>query len=305
MKKLVMTLLLAILLVGLVSCKEEVIEDENAYQIYYISNSETKVETRPYSMQATGKYDQLGELLVCLGETSEKLEYKAPLAYGFQVLDAEIRRGTVFINVDAAYKNLPVTTEVLVRAALVNTLTQIEGVDYVNMTVEGRQLYDNAGEAVGRMSADQFIYNDGNEINTYELTRVKLYFANEAGDKLIAAYREKHYSTNLPMERFIVEEMISGPSGQVQGIYPTINSNTKILSVTTKDGICYVNLDSNFLVVENNVSIQLAIYSIVNSLVELPNVNKVQILVNGEVPSSFSRAVYERNLDCVTTLEQE
>ena len=106
-----------------------------------------------------------------------------------------------------------------------------EGVDYVSMTVEGRQLYDNAGEAVGRMSADQFIYNDGNEINTYELARVKLYFANETGDKLIAAYREKHYSTNVSMERLIVEEMIAGPSGQVEGIYPTINKLGKTIQL--------------------------------------------------------------------------
>ena len=100
-----------------------------------------------------------------------------------------------------------------------------------------------------------------------------------------------------------MEELISGPSGQVPGIYPTVNNNTKILSVTTKDGICYVNMDSNFLMVVNNVSTELAIYSIVNSLAELTNVNKVQILINGEVPVSFSKAVYERNLDCVTTLE--
>ena len=303
MKRFVAVLLFTLFLMGFVSCQEEVEEKENVYQIYYLSTSETRVETRDYEMQSVNKYDQLKELLACLGQTSDKLEYKAPLAYEFQVLDAQIRRGTVFLNVDKAYENLPATTEILVRAALVNTLTQIKDVDFVSITVEGRQLYDYTGEAVGRMSADMFIYNDGNEINTYELTRVKLYFANETGDKLIAAYREKHYSTNQPLEKFIVEELIAGPSGQVTGIYPTINSNTQILSVATKDGICYVNLDASFLKVENNVPVQLAIYSIVNSLVELTNVNKVQILVNGEVPLSFPQAVYERNLDCVTTLE--
>ena len=72
----------------------------------------------------------------------------------------------------------------------------------------------------------------------------------------------------------------------------------------TKDGICYVNLDDNFLMVVNNVSIDSAIYSITNSLVELSNINKVQILVNGEVPASFTNPYYERNLDIVTTLEE-
>ena len=65
-----------------------------------------------------------------------------------------------------------------------------------------------------------------------------------------------------------------------------------------------VNLDSNFLTVINNVSTEVAVYSIVNSLVELDNINKVQILVNGEVPPTFSNSTFERNLDYVTTLEQ-
>lgn len=63
-----------------------------------------------------------------------------------------------------------------------------------------------------------------------------------------------------------------------------INPETKIINILTKDGICYVNLDSSFLTVVNNVSTEVAVYSIVNSLVELDNINKVQILVNGEVP---------------------
>lgn len=72
----------------------------------------------------------------------------------------------------------------------------------------------------------------------------------------------------------------------------------------TKDGICYVNLDESFLTVEGNVSTDVSVYSIVNSLVELSTVNKVQILVNGEVPASFSASTFERNLDIVTTLER-
>lgn len=291
-------------LLGLSSCSREVSEKQNVYQIYYISNSETKVEIHEHEMVADTRREQLAELIDCLSTIPDKLEYKAPLAMGFQVLDVQLKEGRVLLDVDAAYMDMPATTEILVRAALVNTLTQIPDVSYVGITVEGNPLFDNAGDLVGLMNADQFIHNDGNEINTYELTRVKLYFANKNGDKLIAAYREKHYSTNTPLERFVVEELIAGPSGQVEGIYPSINPETKIVSVMTKDGICYVNLDSSFLTVVNNVSTEVAIYSIVNSLVELNNINKVQILINGEVPASFSSTIYERNLDCVVTLEK-
>ena len=73
---------------------------------------------------------------------------------------------------------------------------------------------------------------------------------------------------------------------------------------TTKDAFCYVNLDDSFLTVVNNVSTEVSIYALVNSLVELSNVNQVQILINGEVPASFSSTTFERNLDIVTTLEK-
>lgn len=304
MKKISIVIVMLLCLLGLCACGQEEYDKDKVFSVYYVSNSETKVETHEHVMQATTVEEQLDELMDCLAAMPEKLEYKAPLAMSFKVISYELEDGKVLLDVDKAYYDLPATTEVLVRAAIVRTLTQIQGVSYVGITVEGNQLFDNMGELVGWMSADNFINNDGNEINTYELVKVKLYFANESGDKLIAAYREKHYSTNTPLERFVVEELIAGPSGQIEGLYPSINPDTKIINVMTKDGICYVNLDSSFLTVVNNVSTETAVYSIVNSLVELSSINKVQILVNGEVPSTFSTATFERNLDYVTTLEQ-
>lgn len=303
MKKIYEVILAVFCLLAMTACGQENRDRENVYQIYYVSNSETKVEMHEYVMQADTTIEQLQELVECLSTNPEKLEYKAPLGMGFQVLDMRLEEGNLQIDVDAAYKELPVMTEVLVRAAVVRTLTQLPDISFVMITVEGNQLYDRNGNAISWMGAEQFIDNDGNEINTYELARVKLYFAGESGVNLIAAVREKHYTTNVLMERFVVEELIAGPSGQIEGLYPSINPNTKIINVMTKDGICYVNLDENFLTVVNNVSTDVSIYSIVNSLVELSNINKVQILINGEVPSSFSTSTFERNLDIVSTLE--
>lgn len=304
MRKVIVVLGCILLLAGLAACGETEPEDANVYQIYTVNNSETKVESHPYVMQASEEEAMLEELTACLSSRPYKLEYKAPFSMGFDVLSMELSGGKLAIDVSASYQELSATTEVLVRAAIVRTFTQLPFVRYVGITVEGNPLFDNVGDVVGLMSADLFIDNDGNEINTYELTRVKLYFANMEGDKLIGAYREKYYSTSIPLERFVLDELIAGPSGAVDGLYPTINSEVKVLSVMTKDGICYVNLDANFLSLVNNVSTETSIYSIVNSLAELSNVNKVQILVNGEVPASFSSSVYERNLDCVTTLDK-
>lgn len=300
--RMAVVLLCCLLLSG---CGEGEHAFEDTIQVYFVNNEETKVVARDYAPKHRESTEKtLEELLVCLGTNPEKLEYKPPLAMGFELLKAEYAEGRVTLDFSEAYQKLPVTTQVLVRAAIVRTLTQVEGVTYVAITVAGNQLFDSMGNLVGFMNAEQFIDNDGSDINTYELARVKLYFANEDGTKLIAAYREKHYSTNISLERFVVEELIQGPSGQIEGLFPCINPSTRIINVMTKDGICYVNLDESFLTVVNNVSIESAIYAVTNSLVELTNINKVQILINGEVPTSFSAAYYERNLDLVTVLEE-
>ncbi len=303
MKKMVLALL-GCLCMALAACGKAEEYGEDMYEVYYLSNSATKVEMHPHEMEADTVEGQVEELLTCLSTNPVKLEYQAPLCMGFDILDRKLEDGKVQIDVSAAYQGLPVTTQVLIRAAIVRTLTQIEGISMVLMTVEGNPLYDNNGRVVSWMGASQFIDNDGNEINTYELARIRLYFAGESGTELISTYREKRYSTNLSLERFVVEELIAGPGEQAQGRYPSINPNTKILSVMTRDGVCYVNLDDNFLTVVNNVSTDVSVYSIVNSLIELSNVNKVQILVNGEVPSSFTATSFERNLDIVVTVDK-
>lgn len=304
MKKWYVCLAFLFCVLFMVGCSEEEPKSKNVYQVYQLSSSGTSVQVHEHEMQAVEKEDMLEELITCMSTTPEKLQYKAPFTLGFKLLSMKQEGKVVWLDMSKEYLDLPVMTEVLVRAAIVRTLTQVEDVKYVGITVEGGQFYNSAGEAIDLMSADQFIDNDGSEINTYELKRIKLYFANETGDKMVVAYREKRYSTNISLERFVVEELIKGPSGKIAGLYPAINPQTEIINVLTKDGICYVNLSQDFLTVVNNVSTGISVYSIVNSLVELSNVNKVQILINGEVPAAFSTSIFERNLDDVITLEK-
>ena len=127
-----------------------------------------------------------------------------------------------------------------------------------------------------------------------------LYFASESGKYLRKAIRSVEYNSNISLERLVVETLIGGPIGD--GLYPTISPNTKIVSISVKDKICYVNLNEDFLTTPYNVIPEVTIYSIVNSLIELNNVNKVQISINGESNLLFYEKVtisapLERNLD--------
>lgn len=313
MKKGWMLLCLILCLPFVTACgKQEQVDRSQIYNIYALNKDETKIISNEYTVQSTEQEALIEELLQQLTTVPGKLEYKAPLAGSFKLLNYSLEEGQLILNFDAAYKVQPVTTEVLVRAAVVRTMTQVEGIEYVSFQVMAEPLTDATGNVIGIMSADMFIDNAESEINSHEKVKVRLYFANETGDKLIEMNRTLVYSNsaNISMERLVVEQLIGGPTEQVKDtVFPTINPSTKIVSVTVKDGTCYVNLNESFLNQTYNVTSEVTIYSIVNSLVELPNVNRVQIVINGDSNVMYrentSLAVaYERNLDLVTTLEQ-
>ena len=67
-----------------------------------------------------------------------------------------------------------------------------------------------------------------------------LYFTNESGDGLTAEQRNIYYSTNVPLERVVVEQLVKGPAQA--GHYAVLPPELKILSVTVSEGICYVIL---------------------------------------------------------------
>jgi germination protein M len=292
-------------IVGLVGCSEKSAEPSNLYEVYYLNSGETKVEIHEKEIQTKVQSEILDKLLSYLAEEPTDPNYKSPLHMGFSINSFKMDNGKILLDFSEEYKQLAPTSEVLVRAAIVMTLTQVSGIDFVGFTVEGNPIYDSLSNVIGFMNADQFVNNAGNEINTYEEVRLKLYFANEAGDRLVARNRSKYYNSNIALEKIVVEEVIKGPNGV--DVFPTIDPATKIISVMVKDGTCYVNLDDSFLTTVNNVTADVTIYSLVNSLAEISGINKVQFSVNGDSTGVFRErynlsTIFERNLDMVTEL---
>jgi len=290
--------------------KDEEDVPEYMYKIYYVNYDNSGVISQEYLTTSTDTDAVLSELIGQLSTVPERLEYNAPLAGGFSLLDHSLSEGQLQLNFDENYKNQEVITEILTRAAIVRTLSQIKEVQYVSFLVDSQPLVDASGSVVGVMNADSFINNAGNEINTYEKARLRLFFANEAGDALTSVSRTKVYNSNISVERLIVEEIIAGPKEDDTGVskgsaaYPVVNPDTKVVSVNVRDGICYVNLDTGFSNQIYNVTPEVTVYAITNSLVELSNVNKVQISINGETNVNYREnislsTVFERNLDLV------
>ena len=277
---------------------------DNKVKIYYVNSSETGIVADDYTLTSDINDTDavIAELIEQLSQNPDTFSYEAPLAGRIALIDYKLTEDSLILNFNESYNSVEHVTEILDRAAMVRTLTQIDAVKTVTFQVGGSPLTDASGNVIGTMTEDTFIYNAGNEINTYEKVILTLYFTNESGDGLIKVYRTVVFNSNISMERIALEQLIAGPN--TDEVYPTINPATSINSITVRDGICYVDLDSAFTTEPYTVTAQTAIYSIVNTLCEFTEVNKVQITVDGNKDVKFMDSLslsstYERNLEII------
>ena len=288
MRKWLWILLLAVPLL-MAGCRKQQQVDESGYRIWYINQDETCLKYENKELQSKNEEGLLREMMEVMRETPTDDELKPVIPEDVELLDFDFEHNQLYLDFSPEYKKMPKVYEVLCRAAIVRTLGQIDGEEYVDFQVNGEPLTDLEGKEIGLMNEDQFIENAGEEINAYKTADLTLYFANKAGDKLVGQRVAMEYNSNISLEKLIVEQLIAGPP--FEGAYPTIPSETKLLNISIKDKICYVNLDEGFLGTGYNVIESIPVYSIVNSLIENTDAQKVQISINGESNRMFRESI--------------
>ena len=160
-------LLLPLVILGLCACGQKGKQEQGRlYEIFYVNHEETAIFAGEYRTETTDRDALLRELIEQLGTVPEKLEYKVPLSGSLKLLGYSVTEDQLTLNFDEGYLTQSVTTEVLVRAAIVRTLTQIDGIRYISFQIKTEPLKDASGNVIGVMTADMFVDNAGNEINT-------------------------------------------------------------------------------------------------------------------------------------------
>ncbi len=289
-------------------CKEQENEIESGYHIEYLNKEKNGIVKIAYEPTATDTEGLIAEFMVMLSSDPEDVSARKTIPTNVEILDYSLDGALLTIWFDQDYSSMDNVEEVLCRAAIVRTMTQLDGISCVTFYVNDEPLKDAQGKVLGIIYPENFVENPGEQINAISETTLTLYFSNMDGDKLIKETRRVHYSSNISIEKLVMEQLLSGP--ETAGMRSAIPSGTKLVSASVVDGICYINLNSSFKNQDYSVKEHIVIYSIVNSLVEQSSINQVQISVDGDTSGAYRdnlllSDMYERNLDYVTTLEEE
>lgn len=306
MKKFFSVLLLTAAAFLFTSCSTG--EKGSKYYIEYLNKDKTGIVQAEYEPVAGDTDGLINEFLAALCSDPDDVDYRKPIPNDVEITKYSLDGALLTLYFDADYLKMNEVEEVLCRAAIVRTMTQINGVDCLSFYVDEKSLTDANGKIIGTMYADSFVENPGEQINSIQNTNLTLYFSNEAGDALVRETRKVHYSSNISLEKLIVEQLLEGP--ETSGARSALPTGTKLVSVTLVEGVCYVSLDDTFKNQDYSVQEAIVIYSIVDSLTELPTISKVQISVNGDTSGVYRdnfnlSDMYDRNLDYVTGSQKE
>ncbi|MGI5838217.1 MAG: GerMN domain-containing protein [bacterium] len=120
-----------------------------------------------------------------------------------------------------------------------------------------------------------------------EQVTLTLYFGDTNAEYLIKEEREVEKGAE-PYETLLLNELIKGP--QAQGLVKTVPPETKLTEIRVVEGTAFVNFSSEFQTKHwgGSAGELLTIYSVVNTLTEVPGINQVQFLIEGDKLDSLA-----------------
>ncbi len=279
---------------------------ENQIYLYYVNPEKTDVVKRTYSLKEQEDLSaQIKEIIGQLAGAKATTEYQASVPEGisYTSCNTENRHGRIEVSFNVAYSSVDAEELLFFKTCVVKTLLQLAPVNSVTMTLTDLANADPDTATVSEnFDQDSFTLSFGGEKGYKQTGTIILYFANANGDAL-KEYRKKiEISNTTSLDRLVVESLIEGP--EREEYQATVPPNTTIRNISVKDGICYVDLSDEFYNTDNTLKNDIVVYSIVNSLLELPTVSKVQFLRNGEKQQYFRETMefdglFERNLDLI------
>ncbi|MDD6381444.1 MAG: GerMN domain-containing protein [Lachnospiraceae bacterium] len=299
-------LLCICMVAALVSCgssqSSEKHHSSDEIEIFYLNQMKTSLSPVSMHVAGTTTRDKVKNILRILSTPPKDADYTNSIPSNIMVRDFCIKNKGLTISFTRSYKNLNKVNEALMRASVVKTMVQLDTIDTVTFRVVKDAITDSQGNAIGAMNAETFVDDFDFEQDSTRAVDLVLYCPAADGSGLIKETRGVHINENIPVAQAVMQQLQKKPDSS--DACATLPSSVKVLSVNVNDGICYVDLDQSIDNIDSKVSTNLRIYSIVDSLCELDQISRVQILVGSGDSASIitdneKNGTYSPNLDFV------
>jgi len=279
----------AVLLLLLTACsllpEEEPVEQ---MKWYYLAEENASYRTQSGALcwearEQVPDTEEIGAMVTRYLEGPETASARSPFPQQLELLDCRLEDHTLILSVTDHWTELSALDRRLAEACLVQTLTGIPAVEQVCLQTQ-TDVRQNASP-VCLVPDDYLLYDD---TATNDHVAVRLYFSDANGRYLVEELHSRAGEEIDSLPEYIVNELLRGPEDE--GLLPTMPEGTNLLWVNLDQGICTVNLSDSFSTNRPATYAQarLAVFSLVNSLTELSQVESVRILCVGRALTDYA-----------------
>lgn len=267
MKRKLLCLLLAALLL-LTACVHAAQESEEPDFLFYYPTAEsnglkTALTAKPVSVDEALSAAELVRLYLA----SEPPEgAKGVLPEQWTLLSVSSAKTTLFLTFGGG--TAEPTERSLACAAMTETLLQLSGFDRLSLTLPQT-------ETPLVLTENDVLLEDTAMLPQKET--VTLYYPDAERRYLVRETLVAEAMSEDEKPQYIVERLLDVHD---DGCFP---SGTQLLNITVENGVCTVDLSSQFVTGMNEsfLRVRTAVYALVNSLTELPEIDTVDLWVSG------------------------
>lgn len=277
---------LASVLITISFCTRDYGKSKYKAELYFYNEKRTAIESETRTVRYTDRKSMLEEIVWALTKGPESTRMGRVIPDNVKLLNIEgAGTGDLVVNFSREFSSGDEKNDILSVYSVVKSLCTVRGVNSVKVVCEGADIILEDGSIVGYLR-DQDINLSTDTVNT-DLREVTLYFPLHSGAMLGREVRSIRVTDQQPLAQYIINELIKGPQNDT--LYASLNKDTALHSVEISGGICFVNFKANFIEKNTGTAEQekLTVFSIVDSLTELDNIDRVQFLIDGKRVSDF------------------
>ena len=290
MKRLWITFLIFALL--LTACSNRTEERrETTYELYYAARleegggdaiSQRSVRIADEEAQDTAAVAErlIGELLRTPGD----LSILSPFPQGTELKSVSIAGGRATVDLTEQYERLSGVELSIADYCLTLTLTQLEGINAVRITANGRELPYRGTQLL--TEADALLSGHEDALRPINVT---LWFPDRETRELRPQQQTLALYEGQSRVSAVLDALALGPEGD-DSMTQILPAGFAPLSSRIDSGICYVNLPADVPLPEDEAERALLFDALTRTLLSLNGVEEVQFLLEGEAAPEWGAA---------------
>lgn len=152
----------AVILGGCTTKKEtEKKEQGKGTVVYYTNKDCTKLVPVKKKVKLTDNSQKNVEhLLLQMKKNRKDSEYRSAVPDRVIINNVVVSSNIIQVDFSTGYKKIDENEDLICRAGIVYTLTQLDGLNYVSFSINGNPMLDTDGKAIGALGRDSFVFGE-------------------------------------------------------------------------------------------------------------------------------------------------